>query len=51
MACTRELVQDLEYYLNAGKRDAMFVAVVPGGFETETWKLAWHYKLGQTGGR
>lgn len=50
MAYTRTPVQDLKYALLADKRDAVFVTVLRGGAETETWSLVWHYKNGQTGG-
>ena len=46
---TRISVQESKYTSFADKLDAVFVVVVPGTLEAETWKLEWSYKDGQAG--
>ena len=48
MAYTEKPVQVFKYtFILPSRRDVMFVVVQPGGFESETWKLKWHFKDGQ----
>ncbi|KAF6232245.1 hypothetical protein HO173_009628 [Letharia columbiana] len=48
--CSMDCILASKYSILANERDAMFVTVIRGDFEAETWRLVWHYKHGQAGG-